>query len=207
MKRPTKELLIEAGEELFARKGYTATSMEDIASCVGIRPSAIYKHFQGKEALYEAVLDKTIEPFFTLFANLSADASLLDMLEVVLRHHTQQPRLCQLVMHATLNGGEHHDLLVDKWYRPVWLLTQASVQQADILRDEEADRFDYHFMILNNLLLSYVPMAALHKDGLGLEPLSTNAIDQAGDLIMNYARGIIKPELLATMDQHASRVA
>lgn len=54
--RDTRRLLVEAALELFAEQGYFATSLRDIGRAVGIRESAIYHHFAGKEALFEAVL-------------------------------------------------------------------------------------------------------------------------------------------------------
>lgn len=51
MKRPTKKLLINAAIDMLATKGPKATTMEDIAAIVGIRPSAIYKHFKNKTCL------------------------------------------------------------------------------------------------------------------------------------------------------------
>ncbi len=54
--RDTRRLLVEAALELFAEQGYFATSLRDIGRAVGIRESAIYHHFSGKEALFEAAL-------------------------------------------------------------------------------------------------------------------------------------------------------
>ncbi len=54
--RDTRRELLEASLELFAEQGYFATSLRDIGRAVGIRESAIYHHFAGKEALFEAAL-------------------------------------------------------------------------------------------------------------------------------------------------------
>ncbi len=53
----TKELILEAGVDLFAEKGYQGTSVRDLAARVGIRESSLYNHFPGKEAILEGILE------------------------------------------------------------------------------------------------------------------------------------------------------
>lgn len=53
----TRARLLDAALELFARNGYAATSVRQIAEAVGLRDSAIYTHFDGKRAIYDALLD------------------------------------------------------------------------------------------------------------------------------------------------------
>lgn len=71
-----REVLLTAAE-LFATRGYAATTVRDIADAAGIRPSGLYHHFPSKEAIaneilttfsaslvreYEEVLDKHPDP-------------------------------------------------------------------------------------------------------------------------------------------------
>ncbi|NKS90704.1 TetR family transcriptional regulator [Rhodococcus hoagii] len=43
--------ILGAASELFAAKGYTGTSMRDIASATGMLAGSLYYHFESKEAL------------------------------------------------------------------------------------------------------------------------------------------------------------
>lgn len=54
----TRDRLLDASLELFARHGYAATSVRMIAAEVGIRDSAIYAHFASKQAIYAALFDE-----------------------------------------------------------------------------------------------------------------------------------------------------
>ena len=53
----TRQAILDAALDLFADKGYFGTSMRDVASAVGVRESALYNYFAGKEALFDALLD------------------------------------------------------------------------------------------------------------------------------------------------------
>ena len=55
MANNTKERILDAALEIFARDGYAGTNIKDIAESVGIVKSALYKHFESKEAIWEAV--------------------------------------------------------------------------------------------------------------------------------------------------------
>ena len=55
------EILSEAAR-LFRRKGYSGTSMQDIASEVGILKGSIYYHFKSKDEIFREVLQKGISP-------------------------------------------------------------------------------------------------------------------------------------------------
>ena len=59
----TKERILEASAELFARNGFTGVSIRDITRKVGIKESSLYNHFRHKEALLEAVLDRMESEF------------------------------------------------------------------------------------------------------------------------------------------------
>ncbi|MGH3328155.1 MAG: TetR/AcrR family transcriptional regulator [Streptomycetales bacterium] len=54
----TREGLLESALQLFAERGYIRTSLDDIASAARVTKGALYHHFGGKQALFEAVLDR-----------------------------------------------------------------------------------------------------------------------------------------------------
>jgi AcrR family transcriptional regulator len=53
----TRAALLEEATALFAERGYAGTSLEDVASASQVTRGAVYHHFAGKQALFEAVLD------------------------------------------------------------------------------------------------------------------------------------------------------
>jgi AcrR family transcriptional regulator len=54
--RNRRELILVAAADLFARHGYARVGMSDLADAVGIGPSALYRHFSGKQDVLATVL-------------------------------------------------------------------------------------------------------------------------------------------------------
>jgi AcrR family transcriptional regulator len=54
--RNRRELILAAAADLFAEHGYAKVGMSDLADAVGIGPSALYRHFAGKQEVLATVL-------------------------------------------------------------------------------------------------------------------------------------------------------
>jgi AcrR family transcriptional regulator len=52
-----REQIIAAATRAFARAGFAATNLDDIADEAGISRAILYRHFDSKTGLYQAVLD------------------------------------------------------------------------------------------------------------------------------------------------------
>jgi len=68
----TRAAILAAAERLFAKGGYAATRLEDVADAVGLKRAALFYHFRDKQALYDAVIE---EAFQELVARLEAALS------------------------------------------------------------------------------------------------------------------------------------
>lgn len=56
-----REQILAAATQAFARAGFAATSLDDIAAEAGISRVILYRHFESKTDLYRAVLDQACE--------------------------------------------------------------------------------------------------------------------------------------------------
>jgi AcrR family transcriptional regulator len=54
----TKRALVEIAEELFTEHGYANTSLDAIVAGARVTKGALYHHFSGKQALFEAVFER-----------------------------------------------------------------------------------------------------------------------------------------------------
>ncbi|HEY3258680.1 MAG TPA: helix-turn-helix domain-containing protein [Pseudonocardiaceae bacterium] len=60
----TRDRMLQAALELFALQGFHATTVRQIAAAVGVRDSAIYAHFAGKQAIYDELFAEAGPPSF-----------------------------------------------------------------------------------------------------------------------------------------------
>jgi AcrR family transcriptional regulator len=58
-----RELLLEAATDVFARKGYAATTTDDIAAEAGVARTLIFRHFGSKSDLFRA---SQLQPFIDM---------------------------------------------------------------------------------------------------------------------------------------------
>jgi AcrR family transcriptional regulator len=58
--KKTKERIFEAAIDLFALKGFNATSMREIAETVGIKKASMYSHYKSKDERLEKILEYPI---------------------------------------------------------------------------------------------------------------------------------------------------
>jgi AcrR family transcriptional regulator len=73
--------LIDVGRAVFARRGYDATAVEEIAAHAKVSKPIIYEHFGGKEGLYAVVVDREMEYVVRRIAEAIATGSPRERLE------------------------------------------------------------------------------------------------------------------------------
>jgi AcrR family transcriptional regulator len=66
----TGQAILDAAERLVLSQGYHGTSMRQIADGAGIAVGGIYNHFDGKEAIFQALLERH-QPYSNIVAALS----------------------------------------------------------------------------------------------------------------------------------------
>jgi len=59
----TKRRIFEKTMELFAKKGYEATSIEEITAVVGVAKGTFYYHFETKEEIFNFLVEEGIKLF------------------------------------------------------------------------------------------------------------------------------------------------
>ena len=55
-----KERILDAALEMFSQKGYAGTNIRELSASLGLVKSGVYKHFESKEAIWNALLDRMI---------------------------------------------------------------------------------------------------------------------------------------------------
>ena len=60
MANDTKERILTAALEMFSRNGYAGTNIRELSASLGLVKSGFYKHYESKEAIWNALLDEMI---------------------------------------------------------------------------------------------------------------------------------------------------
>ncbi len=81
----TKTRILEIAGDLFARQGYTGTTIADIAGALGTTTAALYYHFPSKQAILAGLLATPIRAYSQLLDRLDSGAAKpADLLEAII---------------------------------------------------------------------------------------------------------------------------
>lgn len=71
MELSTKDRILNEALIMFAENGYRGTTLRDLAAQLGLSKSALYKHYDSKEAIWNALLDKMEAYYAARFGSMS----------------------------------------------------------------------------------------------------------------------------------------
>lgn len=72
MQPPGRERLIAAAENVFARRGFHAATVPEIAAAAGVSVGLMYRYFKGKEELAVAIVDRDRDEILAAVEGLGA---------------------------------------------------------------------------------------------------------------------------------------
>lgn len=75
-KELVRERLVDTAAELFSRRGYSRSTMNEIAEALGLSRSALYHYFRNKEEILEALIEEQTSPHAESLRSIMADARL-----------------------------------------------------------------------------------------------------------------------------------
>jgi AcrR family transcriptional regulator len=110
-----RKKIVEAAYSLFLQKGYHKTTMEEIASLLGVTKPAIYQYFPGKEDLYAAVAEHGREELAAIlersFNNRDLRAGSEIMFDTLARYTPQFNSMYSEMMLLAAHNERIRDLL------------------------------------------------------------------------------------------------
>ena len=69
MAKDTKERILAAALEMFSKNGYAGTNIRELAASLGMGKSSMYRHFESKEEIWNALLDEMIAYYAERFGS------------------------------------------------------------------------------------------------------------------------------------------
>lgn len=113
--------IITVAKRLFAQSGFHGVSIDEIVREVGVSPAILYRHFESKEELYQAVLQEfsaTRESYVeTIVADdISFEQVLRGMTTVFVASIMSHPDMLKMEMHSQLEGSEaSQEFFLNRW--------------------------------------------------------------------------------------------
>jgi AcrR family transcriptional regulator len=118
----TDAQILDAAEELFARHGLRGTRVREIASAAGVNEATLYNYYKNKEALYEAVLERGIQPIIDTVRRTSAGENspenIRDAAQQIITQLQRRPHVSQLIYLEAIANGDYLEQLVTRWLKP-----------------------------------------------------------------------------------------
>ncbi|WP_167957413.1 TetR/AcrR family transcriptional regulator [Anaerosporobacter faecicola] len=91
----TKERILDESLKLFAIHGFDSVSVRTIAAAVGVRDSALYKHFPSKQAIFDEIVKQSMERFHQQYEKVDMQhiqpSDLPDMCLQMFDYQTKDP--------------------------------------------------------------------------------------------------------------------
>ena len=69
MAKGTKERILEAALDMFSQYGFAGTNIRELAGSLGMGKSSMYRHFESKEEIWNALLDELIAYYEARFGS------------------------------------------------------------------------------------------------------------------------------------------
>lgn len=187
----TVERIINAAEQLFAEQGYEGTTLRQIAGQVGIREPSLYAHFGNKEAIYTAVIDRALKPFYNeIYQWNRADLTLKEINEIprkLMELHAQHPYSAQILHKEFCNPAERINNKVLKWIEQI---TVQSQQFMDSLPENERKQIDRNKVITNSIALTNITLGVFSTQGMQIKLLGERY--EKSDLFEEHVKVISK---------------
>lgn len=130
-----REAILDAAAATFARLGYRAAGMADIAEASGITQPMLYRHFASKKELYLAVIDRAVDEILDVFGSAP---DLLALGPAYARLAMEKPDLVRLRLQALTEREEPE---IQERFRRLFL-AQFEIIRRIVAKDLQAGQID-----------------------------------------------------------------
>jgi AcrR family transcriptional regulator len=132
---PKQEVILQGAVQVFLRLGYAGTSMDRVAAEAGVSKQTIYSHFQDKEGLFKALMERMtirrfqaefhtatlhgepevlLRQFAETYLNKIVDEDYLALFRVIFAESVRFPELAKLYGRTVIQQGRQ---LVSNYFR------------------------------------------------------------------------------------------
>jgi AcrR family transcriptional regulator len=129
-KASKKEFILQKASAMFRERGFTTTSMRDLAETVGIEAASLYNHIQSKSEILQAIIFRTANDCNVHLDSLdNTGMNNLKKIESLIRFHVQM----------MLNRFDDYCVMINEWiHLSEPYLTNFTTQRRNYVQKMEA---------------------------------------------------------------------
>jgi AcrR family transcriptional regulator len=183
----TRLSLLQAARLRFAREGYAATTVRDIAADAGVNVALINRYFASKEGLFAACLTRAVEE---LDVDDRVPSTLDEMLQDLVRRVVEPPtgeHSIQLLLLLRSSGDEGADAI-----RHATLRTYAE-RIAAIAGWRADDASTQHLLLRAQIALAALFGMTMLRTSLAVEPITSAPQDELAGPLRELMTALLAP--------------
>ena len=194
----TRERILDAAEALFAERGFDGTTLRDVASRVGVRNPSLYNHFDSKESLYAAVLERDIGPLLGLlvgFVERGTDAITAgeEIIAAATRLLAERPEVARLVQHETLTGGQRLTPMLRDFIAPIFRHGHEMAEERALAAGWQKEDVPLLVLAMYHVVVGFFTMAPLYRDLNGTDLLDEQAVARQTRFLIELSERLFTP--------------
>lgn len=173
-----QEQILDTTLEIIAEKGLAGVNTSEIAQRIGIVPSALYRHFENKDALIDALLDRTHSILFENVRKISMESSgasknLRSLFLLHIEFIRKNPGIPKLVFSdAAVFGSPERKkkviFIVRNYMNKLKEIAEKGIREGDLMNDISSEAvafsmvsFAQHVGLISNLSDAKIDMSNL----------------------------------------------
>ncbi|MBN1882660.1 MAG: TetR/AcrR family transcriptional regulator [Deltaproteobacteria bacterium] len=193
MSEEKREKIIAAAKKAFAKKGFSAVGIREIARHAGINSATLYHYFKNKEKLYAVVLDRTFEEIFSIMGEFARmprtdvfDGKLIrDMIYRYMEFLNDNRDFLKIMIHELNLDSDRVSKISKKYLKDFFSQTEEFISEqqelaGEIVRQKSAK----HYLISSiGLSISYFLLAPILEAIEGEDQFTREKLDERKEAI------------------------
>ncbi|HYD50030.1 MAG TPA: TetR/AcrR family transcriptional regulator [Terriglobales bacterium] len=202
---PTREIILDTAERLFAQRGVDGVAVRDLAREMNLTAPSLYNHFPGKQALYDAVLERGLNPIIEILAEAWHPGGLQpdrmrSTIDRLVTHLADHPHLAALLQRAMLDEGSGAEAILTRWFNVLYRGGVAVIKESASDAGWDPIELPHLAMALFGLVFAYFTNEKVLRriSKLAKDPLSADTLEVHRQFLQKAIYRLLGPQAPAS---------